>query len=215
MRADAPVMRRQSPRLKIVLLAAVIGVHLGAFTLLLPPARDVGRITPHLQHPVRVRLLEGTPSTVAQSSSMRGSQSNLNAPAPALPEALLPEGRIDDVPENYVAVSERYFPVAELGQRPAAIALPSLETLSVSPLARGTVVLRLYINETGMVDRIEVEDSSLPPDVLARLLALRSQLQFTPGMRNGTNVKSLVVYAVDLTAVEVTPLGSGAKASPP
>ena len=181
--------------------------------MLVPVAPDVGRVTPVLRYPVRVRLLQGVASTATSSSA--DDVSTLTVPAPPAPEALIAEGRIEIAPENYAAVSDRYFPVAELGQRPAATMLPSLDTLLINPLAHGTVVLRLYINETGSVDRIEVDDSTLPPDVLAKLLALRDQLQFTPGMRNGANVKSLVTYAVDLTSVEVTTLVSSAKASPP
>ncbi len=213
LRAKAPVLRRQTRPLKLLLLAGVVGVHVLGVALLVPVAPDVGRITPVLRQPVRVRLLDGSASTVA--SSMTNDRSTLTLPLPASPEALIPEGRIEVAPEHYAAVSDRYFPVAELGQRPSAITLPSLETLMISPLAHGTVVLRLYINETGTVDRIEVKDSSVPADILARLLAMRDRLQFTPGVRNGANVKSQVTYAVDLTPAEVTTLVSSANAAPP
>lgn len=212
-RAAVLVLRRQTRWLNLLLLAGVVGAHVLAFALLVPLQPDVGRITPVLRHPVRVRLLEGTASTVV--SSMTTDRSALTVPVSASPEALIPEGRIEVAPENYAASSDRYFTVTELGQRPSAITLPSLDPLTISPLARGTVVLRLYINETGTVDRIEVDDSTVSPEILAKLLALRDQLQFTPGVRNGANVKSLVTYAVDLTPAEVTTLVSRAKASPP
>ncbi|MEO5883010.1 MAG: TonB family protein [Caldimonas sp.] len=70
----------------------------------------------------------------------------------------------------------------------------------------GTVVLRMYINEQGTVDKAEVL-RSMPPGVFdAAALEAASRARFSPGYLAGVPVKSQVTYEMKWGA-----LGSGAE----
>jgi len=71
----------------------------------------------------------------------------------------------------------------------------------------GTVVLRLFINEQGTVDKAEVLRSTPPGLFDAAALEAASRARFSPGYLAGVPVKSQVTFEVKYRA-----LGSGAEA---
>ena len=71
----------------------------------------------------------------------------------------------------------------------------------------GTVVLRLFINEQGTVDKAEVLRSTPPGLFDATALEAASRARFSPGYLAGVPVKSQVTFEVKYRA-----LGSGAEA---
>ena len=71
----------------------------------------------------------------------------------------------------------------------------------------GTVVLRLFINEQGLVDRAEVLRSTPAGLFDATALEAAYRARFSPGMLGGVPVKSQVTFEVKYRA-----LGSGAEA---
>ena len=61
----------------------------------------------------------------------------------------------------------------------------------------GSVVLRLFINEAGGVDKIEVVRSSPPGLFEAAALAAFGSARFSPGFLAGVPVRSQVMYEVE------------------
>lgn len=168
-----------------------------------PPAPVLGKNVPVLTYPVRVRLLAVRPAPLAPVARADGAQGV--APPVAAQPAAAPEGQVDAEPTNFAESSERYFTGAELDERPAVIDPPDLGAEELSPVLEGRAVLVFYLNEQGSVDRIEVEQSTLPPSMLAQLERQRERIKFTPGSINGVDVKSVVRFEIALgkaTAVD-------------
>ena len=74
-------------------------------------------------------------------------------------------------------------------------------------LRGGSVVLRLFINEQGGVDKAEVVRSTPPGVFDGTALEAASRARFSPGYLGGVPVKSQVTFEVNYRA-----LGSGAEA---
>lgn len=190
-------------------LAASLLVH-AVLVLLAPPAPVVGKNVAAMSHPVRVRLQEVRPALTAPPDPSEEMPSVTPAPPPP-PQAAAPEGRIDAVPTRYAESSQRYFQRDELDVGPAVLDPPDLGGTELGPLLEGRAVLVFYLNEQGGVDRIELEESSLPPAMLAHLEAQRDRIKFTPGSKNGVAVKSVLRLEIALKkAAAVNLLGPAA-----
>lgn len=132
-----------------------------------------------------------TPPTVARPDA-------IISPISMAPVASIAEGKLDRSEKIYIESSAHYFPSAELDDRPAVLAPPDLGAISIGPTAEGKAALFFFLNENGRVDRIEIEDSTLPETMMEQLQARRNELQFTPGRKNGINVKSVIHYEIVL-----------------
>jgi TonB family protein len=90
-----------------------------------------------------------------------------------------------------------YIPSRELDVKPR----PKDEILPIYPeQARereASVVLRLFISETGRVDRIEVVSESLDPAYAQSAIEAFGQANFLPGRKSGVAVKSEMQIVVD------------------
>lgn len=161
-----------------------------------PPEPVLGKNIPVLTHPVRVRLLVGQPAPLAPAALAAGAN-GMAPPAQTLPAAA-PEGSIEAEPTNFAESSERYFTRDELDGRPAVIDPPDLGAEGLSPLLEGSAVLLFYLDEHGGVDRIELEQSTLPASMLAQLELQREHIKFKPGRINGIAVKSVVRFEIAL-----------------
>lgn len=90
-----------------------------------------------------------------------------------------------------------YYPTRELSLRP-------IVTTDVSPAMQfvgvpaQSVILRLFINEEGSIDRVDTEQSFLPEDMAKDLRDAFSRVKFQPGMRDGNPVKSQMRIEVRL-----------------
>ena len=78
------------------------------------------------------------------------------------------------------------------------LSVPDLDAIAASPLTEGAATLRLFINEVGAVDRMDVEQSTLPDLMTEQLIVQRDQMRFTAGNKNGLNVKSVILYQIKL-----------------
>ena len=180
-----------------------------ALLLVGPPAPVLGKNIPVVTYPMRVRLLAGPQVPSAPTVAAEGVPS-VTPPAPARPAAA-PEGRVEAEPTNFAESSDRYFTRDELDGRTVVLDPPDLGGEELGPLLEGQAVLVFYINETGSVDRVEVEQSTLPPSMLVQLEAQRERIKFTPGTVNGVLVKSVVRFEIVLgKAAVVTELAPAA-----
>ena len=176
-----------------------------ALLLVGPPAPVPGKNIPVTRFPVRVRLPAGQPAPLPPAPAADKSPS-LVPPAPALPPAAA-EGSVDAEPTHFAESSNHYFARGELDVTPVVLDPPDLGGTELSPLLEGRAVLVFYLNERGDVDRLAVEQSTLPESMLAQLEAQREQIKFSPGYKNGVFVKSVVRFEIALgKAAAVTEL---------
>jgi hypothetical protein len=86
-----------------------------------------------------------------------------------------------------------YYRSDELTRPPRPASQPRLEIpRSVARTVTGKVVLRLWINELGIVDAVEVEDSSLPQTVSRMVAEAFGEVQFSAGELDGRRVRTLM-----------------------
>lgn len=96
----------------------------------------------------------------------------------------------------------QYFRSSELSERPHVVQdiPPDLGGGFVGVPAQA-VILRLFINEEGAIDRVTSEESYLPPERMAILVEAFSKMKFRPGLRDGTPVKSQMRIEVRLESL--------------
>jgi outer membrane biosynthesis protein TonB len=100
----------------------------------------------------------------------------------------------------------RYFNASELDRRPIALLPVDPEYPQPAPKHASLVVLAVFINEAGTVDRV-VPLTDTPGDPLRESAAAAfSRARFAPGLRNGAPVKSRMLVEVRF---------EGAKDDPP
>lgn len=84
-----------------------------------------------------------------------------------------------------------YHPPGELSAKPqAATEIRLADTEALADVQSGSLVLELFINETGRLDRVRVESGSLPESFQEIVAETFRQALFTPGMKNHIPVKS-------------------------
>lgn len=79
-----------------------------------------------------------------------------------------------------------YIPAGELDVRPSSespVVIPFPDTPLAVPKVTGILVL--YIGADGWVDRVEVDDSDLPPDFEKAAIDTFLQTRMQPGIKNG------------------------------
>jgi TonB family protein len=86
----------------------------------------------------------------------------------------------------------RYYTVEQLDQRPQIMTHvePQFPALALAPVGR--VVLRLYVDEAGRVDRVAVESDDPNGAFAQSAREAFAAARFVPGMRRGVAVKALV-----------------------
>lgn len=95
------------------------------------------------------------------------------------------------------APEPRYFQSRELSVRPRVREdVPS--DFGIDGVPAQAVILRLFINEEGDVDRVAVERSFLPEEQSQRLIDAFSKVRFHPGARDNVAVKSQMKIEVRL-----------------
>jgi hypothetical protein len=183
-------------------ISVALAVSIAAHAVLLRAALkspEVGRNTPVLKYPVRVRLLQTQLAPNAVTPKTLPPRPEQKAPA-VIPPATIMEGRIDRNEEIYLEFPAAYFSAGELDEKPVITTSLDLGVESIGATVTGEATLRIFLNERGDVDRLDVEDSSLPPAMMEQLqLQLqRNELHFTPGSKNHINVKSVIRYKIVL-----------------
>lgn len=110
------------------------------------------------------------------------------------PVAALPDG--DDASEADGVAN--YYSASLLSQMPkpktslAAILADRGEQPTVEQASRGQVVIRLWINRSGNLDRLSVISSELPENLERAAVAAFGQMRFTPGEIDGIAVMTWV-----------------------
>lgn len=102
------------------------------------------------------------------------------------------------------AVEPRYFPARELTVRPrVTVDVPS--DIRIAGVPSQTVILRLFINESGDIDRVVTEQSFLPEALAGQITGAFARLKFQPGTIGDTPVKSQMKIEVRLDDERIAP----------
>jgi hypothetical protein len=191
-------------------LAGAIALHAALFLASTGPM-EIGKNTPVLAHPVRARILSAGTFQLSQTvNAVRAAPVPLRI-APASPPPSAAEGSTERSEKIYADISNKYFRPDELDTRPGIVTDLDLGAANMSPTQEGDAIVRFFINENGSVDRMEIEDSTLPQAMITELYVQRERLYFTPGIKSGLDVKSVIAYRIHLAREPVTILtGSGA-----
>lgn len=91
----------------------------------------------------------------------------------------------------------RYYLLRELSVRPTVLD-DATTRLALEGVPAQTVILRLFINEEGGIDRVATEQSVLPEAHAQRLIDAFAQARFLPGQLDGAPVKSQMRIEVRL-----------------
>jgi hypothetical protein len=123
------------------------------------------------------------------------------APVRVLDLRLARSDSADPLPSSKRARGTNHLPISapgyyrsdELTRPPRASAEPRLQIpRSVARTVSGRVVLRLWINELGYVDAVEVEDSDLPQTVSKMVAEAFGEVHFSAGELDGKRVRTLM-----------------------
>jgi hypothetical protein len=194
-----------------VLHAAFIAAGGGQLNGGILPANTVQAL---LQHQPLSLLQITAPETEITDRSENGPQAPLETAAPVqvtTAEQPMPPQASEQAPPAVDALiplgeASRYYLAHELDVRPQIMTRVDPE-YPASALSRGLSVAfqtRIYIDETGRVERVMVpegEESDLfAPAVVRAFLAAR----YSPGIRNGAPVKSLILLEMKFETMEVS-----------
>src|SRR5512146_2642477 len=126
-------------------------------------------------------------------------------PAPGLPR--LAGAIVCTIALQAAAAQPVYYPARELDVRPGIKTRvdPEYPEAAARRGLSGKVVLRLYIDEKGIVDRVETL-SAQPPGVFERSAARAfSAARFSPGMKNRHPVKTRMTIEVSFDSPAPAP----------
>lgn len=143
--------------------------------------------------PARTALQRPAPAPVAPAPASSIPESFSDAPQPSQPSqpSRLAETSAGTLPEP------RYYLLRELSVRPAVLD-DATASLAFEGVPVQTVILRLFINEDGGIDRIATEQSVLPEAHAQRLIDAFAHARFLPGQIDGAPVKSQMRIEVRL-----------------
>jgi outer membrane biosynthesis protein TonB len=86
-----------------------------------------------------------------------------------------------------------YYAAEQLTKHPKATSDVELDAPEIRSIAAsGTLILKLWINEVGAVDSVDIEKSEVPPPVSDSAIAAFKRLLFTPGEIDGRRVASMM-----------------------
>lgn len=149
--------------------------------------------------PLQVEIMRAAPPETSTEIAIPGLSDHGGAAAPA---QLAAETRSQENPSHALAAREaavqfdlpldRYLTARELDVRAAPINVVQLvyPKQAYEMRIRGKVILRIFINEKGGIDRISML-AATPPGVFEETALTAAQaLQFSPALKNGRQVKS-------------------------
>jgi hypothetical protein len=117
-------------------------------------------------------------------------ESNAGIPAPVGP---LPTKGVNMIPTDGVP----FYPAQALTERPQPVENTNLDDVEVSAPGSGTMVASLWIDDLGRVIKVEVESSELPRPVAIAIAAKLQKARFTPGLRGGVPVGSIMKIEIN------------------
>lgn len=184
----------------IALLLSVAGHTMALLTLskaevATEPAGGSAR-TMHVVLRAPTTLDEGSRGVIRNSSRDGGNPQGTETSAPRLPVLVLP-----DSPS--IATEVEYIPSAQLAHGPAVLGTVDIRRPEAD-LENAEVVLysTLYINEEGLVDRVEVDELERHSSFAEAAIGAFRGARFHPGQRLGRAVKSLMRIEVLFEPVE-------------
>lgn len=99
-----------------------------------------------------------------------------------------------------------YFRTKELTEKPQVLSDVSPDLgLALTGVPEQTAILRLFINEQGDIDRVVIEHSYLPEELVPLVTDGFSKMKFRPGKIDDTPVKSQLKIEVRLDRMSGTP----------
>lgn len=115
-------------------------------------------------------------------------QARTPEPAKATAGAAAPQDRVASTDNGLLPY---YHPPGELSTKPQAVEeIRFADAGALADIQSGSLILELFINETGRLDRVRVESGSLPESFQEIVAETFRQALFTPGMKNHVPVKS-------------------------
>jgi hypothetical protein len=144
---------------------------------------------------------------------------------PDVPETELPPNVSQVAPaeaEGRAVPLPQYFPAEKLTRQPElSEAIDDKLNESFEAGFRGHAVIRLFLDESGKVDKVSVLESTLPIDVEGIVVTLFFKARYRPGEIDGVPVMSEMTVSTDLTttiefpAPPAAPVEAKARPAPP
>jgi hypothetical protein len=193
---------------KIVLLLSV-AVHIGVYVILSSGFstgihRSRQAMTVHFLGPSQEKQSNVTPAN-NHAHTAQSRQITKQTPPEVDDVALVDPQQTDGVPLISISspIEPYYFRIKELTERPQVLqdVSPQISVNDIN-VAPQKVVLRLLINEFGMVDRVNVERPPLPKADEQILVAPFYRMEFKPGWIGEYPVKSQLMIEVELQPTE-------------
>jgi hypothetical protein len=95
-----------------------------------------------------------------------------------------------------------YFPASQLTQKPLVLQdIPANLTLDLPDAPAQAAVLRLLINEAGGIDKVMVDELSVPEAAAQAIAEAFRHIRFRPGEKDGTPVKSQLKIEIMLESL--------------
>ncbi len=191
-----------------------------------PPAKTMQVQLKPSQIPTQASSTEAVPDLGAQPKPDPIPQNAASTPVPTPAPASAPAAAPTAVPIPATAATSAshaanatpaaspaeevayYYPARQLQQKPQVIEdIDTNLTLTLPGIETQNVILRLFINERGGIDHIDIEQSSLAPEVVAAVSGAFGKLRFTPGKMDGLAVKSQLKIEVLLENEQTAKIG--------
>jgi hypothetical protein len=99
-----------------------------------------------------------------------------------------------------------YFPASQLTLKPVVLQdIPANLTVDVPNASGQAAVLRLLINELGEIDKVIVDESSVPERAAQAIAEAFRSIRFRPGEQDGAPVKSQLKIQIMLESMTEAP----------
>lgn len=190
----------------VIILCISLFVHLGIlFGVSWSPSGIV-----HVNLPIKHRLTVSlTPPPLASAPQNQKSEATGKAYKSKVADidngSNKPSGdkSITTAPSLPTAADLRYFELAELDQKPALTQdIPDNPPELLEHLQGGEIVLRLWIDETGEVVKVDTISSTLPQPFVDSTRASFLNATFSPGRKFGNAVATVMDVAVSYAPIK-------------
>jgi hypothetical protein len=165
--------------------------YLGASSSAYQPAVQGGQKPPRT---LDVTLVSEQPSAFAVAEVFDKGGSTADAPAERMPDET-PRPALDrTVGIGLLPIpAPAYYSTDQLTKRPQPTGAADLDAPEIRPIiASGTIILKLWINELGNVNAVDVENTDLPEMFTETAVAAFRNLHFVPGELNGQPVGTMM-----------------------
>ncbi len=168
--------------------------------------------------PLRARLAAAPPASPAQAAAstaapepVQGARPDAAPPSPATAATAARPPAVAEDPGTPVQLPQRYFPRGDLDQPAQALGRAPLvyPQGALHLRVKGTVRLRVFVSEEGVVDRVELVSVDPPGQHFeeAALDAVRL-MRYSPARKDGQAVRSQKLVEVEFDPDERAPAGS-------